>query len=126
MFVPQGSNSKFRQLSNVTSLYRCVDSTPIAAGRWTLLWACLAEGRTINIPDWRADPGYTFSAVQELSGLQSGLGVPLMREGLPVGVMNLWRTQVRPFSDKQIELVTTFANQAVIAIENARLLDRTA
>ena len=120
---PQGSNLEV--LANYRMSQASIDvltSTPIAAGRWTLSGRVLAEGRTINIPDWRADPGYTFSAVQELSGLQSGLGVPLMREGLPVGVMNLWRTQVRPFSDKQIELVTTFANQAVIAIENARLL----
>jgi GAF domain-containing protein len=98
-------------------------STPIAGGRWTVSGRVLAEGRTVNVPDWRAEPGYTFSAVQEISGLRSGLGVPLIREGSPVGVMNLWRTQVRPFSDKQIELVTTFANQAVIAIENARLLN---
>ena len=120
---PQGSNLEV--LANYRMSQASIDvltSTPIAGGRWTLSGRVLAEGRTVNIPDWRADPGYTFSAVQEISGLQSGLGVPLMREGLPVGVMNLWRTQVRPFSDKQIELVTTFANQAVIAIENARLL----
>jgi GAF domain-containing protein len=121
---PQGSNLEV--LANYRLSQASIDvltSTPIAGGRWTLSGRVLAEGRTVNIPDWRADPGYTFSAVQESSGLQSGLGVPLMREGLPVGVMNLWRTQVRPFSDKQIELVTTFANQAVIAIENARLLN---
>ena len=120
---PRGSNLEV--LANYRMSQASIDvltSTPIAGGRWTLSGRVLAEGRTVNIPDWRADPGYTFSAVQEISGLQSGLGVPLMREGLPVGVMNLWRTQVRPFSDKQIELVTTFANQAVIAIENARLL----
>jgi GAF domain-containing protein len=121
---PQGSNLEV--LANYRLSQASIDvliSTPIASGRWTLSGRVSAEGRTVNIPDWRADPGYTFSAVQELSSLQSGLGVPLMREGLPVGVMNLWRTQVRPFSDKQIELVTTFANQAVIAIENARLLN---
>ena len=121
---PQGSNLEV--LANYRLSQASIDvliSTPIASGRWTLSGRVLAEGRTVNIPDWRADPGYTFSAAQELSSLQSGLGVPLMREGLPVGVMNLWRTQVRPFSDKQIELVTTFANQAVIAIENARLLN---
>ena len=120
---PRGSNLEV--LANYRMSQASIDvltSTPIAGGRWTLSGRVLAEGRTVNIPDWRADPGYTFSAVQEISGLQSGLGVPLMREGLPVGVMNLWRTQVRPFTDKQIELVTTFANQAVIAIENARLL----
>ena len=121
---PQGSNLEV--LANYRLSQASIDvliSTPIASGRWTLSGRVLAEGRAVNIPDWRADPGYTFSAAQEFSNLQSGLGVPLMRDRLPVGVMNLWRTQVRPFSDKQIELVTTFANQAVIAIENARLLN---
>jgi GAF domain-containing protein len=60
-------------------------STPIADGRWTLSGRVLAEGRTINVPDCRADPGYTFSAVQDISGLRSGLGVPLMREGSRLG-----------------------------------------
>ena len=85
-------------------------STPVAPGRWTLSGRVLAEGRTVRISDVLADSEYTFTAAQQVAGFRSGLGVPLMREGTPVGVMNLWRSQVQPFTDKQVELVTTFAD----------------
>src|SRR5262249_30895802 len=70
-----------------------------------------------------ADPEYKMSRLQKIGGYRSGVCAPLLREGIPIGVFALWRYEVRPFTDKQIGLLTTFADQAVIAIENARLFD---
>ena len=81
------------------------------------------EGKPVHIHDIHHDSEYALTGVLKLGGVHTMLGVPLVREGVPIGVMALIRTAVRPFTDKQIELVTTFADQAVIAIENVRLFD---
>ena len=100
-----------------------VKDVPVEPGRETGTGRALAEGQVIHIPDVLADPDYTWGAAQQLGGFRTLLGVPMLRDGVSVGVLTLTRTAVRPFTAKQIELVSTFADQAAIAIENVRLFE---
>jgi GAF domain-containing protein len=81
------------------------------------------ECKPVHVSDILADPDYTMVKAQKLGGFRTMLGVPLLRDGMPIGVMTLLRNTVQPFSDKEIDLATTFADQAVIAIENVRLFE---
>ena len=96
---------------------------PIVPERGTISSRVLLEGRTVHIHDVWKDPDYRLNETQKFDVHRTALGVPLIREGEVIGVMVLTRTNVRPFTEKQIELVNTFADQAAIAIENARLFE---
>ena len=98
-------------------------NNPTSPGRGTVSGRAVLEGRTIHIPDVLADPEYDYGEGQKIGGYRTLLGVPLMREGAAVGALLLGRAAPRPFTPQQIELLETFADQAVIAIENVRLFD---
>ncbi len=99
---------------------------PRQPNRGFVMGRAVVEGRTVHVEDVLADPDYdprTREILQSLTGYRTFLGVPILRDGQPIGVIGCARRAVRPFTTAQIELVTTFADQAVIAIENARLFD---
>jgi signal transduction histidine kinase len=100
-----------------------IETLPMAPGRGSATGRVLLEGKSVHIIDALADPEYALVEAQKRAGFRTMLAVPLLREGVPIGVLHVLRTSVRPFTDKQIELVETFADQAVIAIENVRLFD---
>jgi GAF domain-containing protein len=101
--------------------WELVRHTPYKADRGTLIGRTLAELRPVHIVDILDDPEYRFWEAQRLGGYRTILGVPMLRDGLPIGVFVVWRREVKPFNDREIGLLTTFADQAALAIENVRL-----
>jgi signal transduction histidine kinase/ubiquinone/menaquinone biosynthesis C-methylase UbiE len=98
-------------------------TVPVEPESGSVTGRVLLEGRVIHIPDVHADPSYTWSEAQRQGSFHTVLAVPMLRDGAALGVLTLTRSEVRPFTERQIELATTFAYQAAISIENVRLFD---
>jgi GAF domain-containing protein len=101
-------------------LHDFIKRNPPRVGREAIAGRAVLERRVVHVPDLRVDPEYHYA--EKFADFRGVLGVPLLREGVPIGVIIIFRTDARPFTPRQIDLVTTFADQAVIAIENVRLL----
>jgi GAF domain-containing protein len=124
IYKREGDEYRVAATTNTTpDFVRYASNHPIRPGRGTLIGRTALEQKTVHLPDCLADPEYAAIEYQSKGKYRTTLGVPLQREGMPVGVIALMRSVVRPFTETQIELVTTFAEQAVIAIEKVRLLN---
>ena len=124
MFMLRDENLHPVATSNASSAFvKHALEHPLPPGRGSVTGRTFLEANTVHLPDCLADPEYKLFDFQAIGSHRTMLGVPLLREGSPIGVITLWRTVVLPFTDIEIDLVETFANQAVIAIENGRLFD---
>jgi signal transduction histidine kinase len=121
---PRGADFQVAAFYRISPDHQQVlQSQPMKPWRGSCVGRVLLEGKVVHIRDIHDDPEYAVTDVLTLRRTRTMLGIPLMREGTPIGVLALSRSRVQPFTDKQIDLATTFADQAVIAIENVRLFD---
>jgi GAF domain-containing protein/sensor histidine kinase YesM len=126
MLLQRGDDGIFRIAAHSNVSREFIDwmqNNPVMAGDGSAIGMVAAEKQTIHLPDALADPRFTALRRQQNSRARTMLGVPLLRDQNVIGVVFMARTEVKPFSDRQVELVTSFADQAVIAINNVRLFD---
>jgi signal transduction histidine kinase len=124
MFLRQGELYHLAANFGFSTHYQqFIRDNPIPIGRGTLVGRTALTASAVHLPDVLADPEYTWSQSPKLGEFRTMLGVPLLREGVPIGVLALTRAEVRPFASAEVDLVRTFADQAVIALENVRLFD---
>src|SRR6516162_2218836 len=124
--INRQAGEKYRQVASYgysSEFNEFMAQHPIPSRRGSLSGRTADEKRVVHIADVQTDPEYEFREGAKIGGTHTMLGIPLLREGSPIGVIALSRKSVRPFTEKQIELATTFADQAVIAIENVRLFE---
>jgi class 3 adenylate cyclase len=123
--LPMGSIYRRAASYGFTEEFKAhLDRNPLTIDRGNIVGRVVLEGRTVQVADIQSDPEITYMLqASRIGNVRTILGVPMLREGVPIGVLVLTRATVEPFTDNQIALVTTFADQAVIAVENSRLLN---
>ncbi len=126
MTIREGDNYRYVAIHSLDEeFYALLRQRTFTPDRGSMVGRVALEGRVVQVADIAADPEYKLPEAVTLAKIRTLLGVPMLREGAVVGTLSLTRQRVEPFTERQIELVQTFADQAVIAIENARLLTET-
>src|SRR5437588_2554282 len=124
--INRQSGQVYRQIASYGfsgEFEKFMEEHPIQIGRGTTVARAIQEKKPIQIPDVFADPEFKFQEGAKIGGVRSVTAVPMLKDNELIGVIAVYRREVRPFTEKQIELVQTFADQAVIAIENVRLFE---